>query len=192
MLVKIDDFAKDHGISSVAFEDYLKSHYPNLIQVVKGRFGSKEEAFDDVNGEAILKFFKDYEEQQERERQKRMESYDEPLRKRREEEAARIRDKEIKNEQKREFAESFDEFYEYTIVTILNRHDRIDTEKYVEVLNEKAKDGWRLRTVHTNELGKDAIRILGFGVNSTVSEDALIFERRIPKGMERSKDTAQL
>ncbi|MBQ4468809.1 MAG: hypothetical protein II917_01530 [Synergistaceae bacterium] len=68
------------------------------------------------------------------------------------------------------------------IVTMLNNDWRIDVEKYVKVLNEKAKNGWRLCNVYTNELGKEARRVLGYGINSVVYEDVLIFERRILKG----------
>ena len=192
MLVKIADFARSHGISSLEFEEFLKKSRPDLLQVISGTFGIREDAVDDKDAKLILEAFQNYAEEEEEKRLDRMGVYGETIRKKYEEEKAQRREEQLKEEQKIEFAESFDEFYEYSIVTILNKHGRLDTEKYVEVLNEKAKDGWRLRTVHTNELGKEAIRILGFGVNSTVSEDALIFERRIRKGMERSKASEAL
>lgn len=34
--------------------------------------------------------------------------------------------------------------------------------------------------MYLNELGKNAISLLGFDVNSTACEDVLIFERRVP------------
>jgi len=33
--------------------------------------------------------------------------------------------------------------------------------------------------INSNELGKNAIRILGFGINATACEDVMIFERRV-------------
>lgn len=50
----------------------------------------------------------------------------------------------------------------------------------MEILSEHAKNGWRLHTMYSNELGKNALMILGFGANATACEDVLIFERRIP------------
>lgn len=79
------------------------------------------------------------------------------------------------------YAKSFNEFYEYDVVTIINEdHGTIDKEKMMEILSEHAKNGWKLHTMYSNELGKNAIALLGFGVNSTACEDVLIFERRIP------------
>ena len=48
-----------------------------------------------------------------------------------------------------------------------------------ELINDHAKKGWKLHTVYSNELGKNALRILNIGVNTTACEDVLIFERRI-------------
>ena len=81
---------------------------------------------------------------------------------------------------KADYAKSFNEFYEYDVVTIVNEnHGRIDKERMMQILSEHAKDGWKLHSVYSNELGKNAIRLLGFGVNSTACEDVLIFERRV-------------
>lgn len=80
------------------------------------------------------------------------------------------------------YAQSFNEFYEYDVVTIINEdHGRIDKMKMMDILSEHARNGWRLHTMYSNELGKNAISLLGFGVNSTACEDVLIFERRIPE-----------
>jgi len=87
--------------------------------------------------------------------------------------------KEIKHQQ---YAKSFNEFYEYDVVTILNEnHGRVDKEKMKQVLYEYARNGWKLHTMYSNELGKNAIAILGLGVNATACEDVLIFERRIER-----------
>ena len=85
--------------------------------------------------------------------------------------------------EKSEFALSAsDARYEYDVVTILNEgHGRIDTSKMRTILAQKAAQGWKLHTVYSNELGKNALMILGLGVNSTACEDVLIFEREIEK-----------
>ena len=83
---------------------------------------------------------------------------------------------------KQEYARSFNEYYEYDVVTIVNEdHGRIDKEKMLKILGTRSSQGWRLHSVYSNELGKDALRVLGFGVNSTACEDVLIFERRVEK-----------
>ena len=57
-----------------------------------------------------------------------------------------------------------------------------------ERLNELGIEGWHLVTAYSNELGKNALSggVGGavFGVNSTIDENILIFERfvRISKG----------
>lgn len=89
------------------------------------------------------------------------------------------KEKEIKHVS---YARSFNEFYEYDVVTIINEdHGTIDKERMMNILSEHTKNGWRLHTIYSNELGKNAIRILGLGINSTACEDVLIFERRIPE-----------
>ncbi|MBE5922720.1 MAG: DUF4177 domain-containing protein [Lachnospiraceae bacterium] len=91
----------------------------------------------------------------------------------------------VKDDKEREvkhvnYAKSFNEFYEYDVVTIINEnHGTIDKEKMMKILSDHAKNGWKLHTIYSNELGKNALMILGFGMNSTACEDVLIFERRI-------------
>lgn len=101
--------------------------------------------------------------------------------KRRQEEAAER--KKIEDEQKRqEFAKSFNEFYEYDVVTIINaNHGAIDKEHMMKVLADHAAQGWKLHSVYSNELGKNALSVIGLGVNSTACEDVLIFERRVER-----------
>lgn len=70
--------------------------------------------------------------------------------------------------------------YEYAFETIVDKFGgRVDLEKITSITAEKAKSGWRLITVFTNELGKDALSIAGIGVNSTADETVLVFEREI-------------
>ena len=70
--------------------------------------------------------------------------------------------------------------YEYAFETIVDKFGgRVDLEKITSITAEKAKSGWRLITVFTNELGKDVLSIAGVGVNSTAEETVLVFEREI-------------
>ena len=83
-------------------------------------------------------------------------------------------------DQKQAYANSLGEFYEYNVITAVNTIDgRTDAEKMKRIIEEQARKGWRLHTVYSNELGKNAISLLGIGINSTASEDVMIFERRI-------------
>lgn len=51
----------------------------------------------------------------------------------------------------------------------------------MQILKDHSSNGWKLHTIYSNELGKNAIQILGLGINSTACEDVMIFERRIPE-----------
>lgn len=78
------------------------------------------------------------------------------------------------------YAKSFNEFYEYDVVTIINEnHGTVDKEKMMKILSDHAKNGWKLHTMYSNELGKNALSLMGFGVNATACEDVMIFERRV-------------
>ena len=78
------------------------------------------------------------------------------------------------------YAKSFNEFYEYDVVTIINEnHGTVDKEKMMRILSDHAKSGWKLHTMYSNELGKNALSLMGFGVNATACEDVMIFERRV-------------
>ena len=70
-----------------------------------------------------------------------------------------------------------DGYYEYAVKTVYDEWGHTDTAKLVATLNEMGLAGWHLATAHTNELGKNALMLLGFGMNSTADETVLIFER---------------
>lgn len=80
--------------------------------------------------------------------------------------------------QKISYAKAMDEIYEYDVVTIAN-DGGVNVELLRRTLERHAKDGWRLHTIYSNELGKNSHSTYTAVVNSTASQDVLIFERRI-------------
>ena len=70
--------------------------------------------------------------------------------------------------------------YEYDVVTVMNiDRGRVDVGAMKSLLAERAAAGWKLHTVYSNELGKNAVSLLGVGTNSTACEDVFIFERKL-------------
>lgn len=86
--------------------------------------------------------------------------------------------------------QNFDGYYEYKVVSLSDvsgllkkNSGRVDIEAMTETLNELGIDGWHLVTAYSNELGKNALSGgaggVSLGINSTVDENILIFERFI-------------
>ena len=96
-------------------------------------------------------------------------------------ERERLQQQAIEKENKKtEFAKSFNDYYEYDVATVFNKHDGlVNAEALKNVLSQYASKGWKLHTMYSNELGKNALSVMGYGTNSTVCQDVLIFERRI-------------
>ena len=79
-------------------------------------------------------------------------------------------------------------YYQYKVISLMDigglfrsNSGRVNTEAMMQTLNELGVEGWRLVTAYSNELGKNAMSggaggVL-LGVNSTVDENILIFER---------------
>lgn len=75
-------------------------------------------------------------------------------------------------------------FYEYDYIVIQNKSDgSTDKETIKNTIDSHAMQGWKLITMYSNEIGKNAITVGGVGGNVTMCEDILIFERCI-KGTE--------
>ena len=80
-------------------------------------------------------------------------------------------------------------FYEYDVDVIPN-DGGVNVELLKSVLDARARKGWKQHSIYSNELGKnshveavnwtDSVRI-----NSTASQDVLIFERRIMDDSQR-------
>lgn len=71
-------------------------------------------------------------------------------------------------------------YYEYDYIVIPNKSDgSTDSEKISRIIEEHAFQGWKLITMYSNEIGKNALSVGGAGVNITMCEDILLFERCI-------------
>ena len=70
-----------------------------------------------------------------------------------------------------------DGYYEYKVISIVDKRGAVDTQRLMNELNDLGLDGWRLQCAYTNEMGKDSLSIAGFGINSTADQNILIFER---------------
>lgn len=70
-----------------------------------------------------------------------------------------------------------DGYYEYKVISLVDKKGAVDTERLMAQLNDLGLDGWRLQCAYTNEMGKDSLQIAGFGINATADQNILIFER---------------
>lgn len=122
-----------------------------------------------------LEFQKEYD-RQEKFRQER-----EEFERRKREEQYHLRIDRLKNN-------NLDGYYEYKVISLSDENGlfkrnsgSVDTEAMTQTLNYLGLDGWRLVTAYSNELGKNALSGGAggalLGVNSTVDENILIFER---------------
>lgn len=72
-----------------------------------------------------------------------------------------------------------DGYYEYKVVKLQdsNMTGCLDADLMMNTLNQMGLEGWRLVNAYSNEMGKNALALGGFGVNATADEHILIFER---------------
>ncbi len=67
-------------------------------------------------------------------------------------------------------------YYEYNVAVVPNTGSgTVDRAKLQGVIEKHASNGWRLHTIYSNQIGKNAL----VGLNATICEDILIFERCI-------------
>lgn len=74
---------------------------------------------------------------------------------------------------------SSDVRYKYNVITIRDIDGRTDIVSLRNILSEYGNKGYKVVSIFTNELGKNAISIGGIGVNSTADEVVVIFEKPI-------------
>lgn len=66
--------------------------------------------------------------------------------------------------------------YEYDYIVIRNNSNgSVNQERVLKVIQEHARQGWRVVAMYSNEIGKNAIA----GINATACEDIILFERCI-------------
>ena len=96
-------------------------------------------------------------------------------------EQERIRQRtELESALEEERIQSINPKYEYTTYYLYDSvTGAIDQTKLNSVLNEYSSKGWRLVSATTNELGKNALTLMGVNINSTVEVMVMIFERMI-------------
>lgn len=84
----------------------------------------------------------------------------------------------IYNQRKEQYRKN--PFYEYDYIVVPNKSDgSTDKEKIEKIIRNHAMQGWRLITMYSNEIGKNSIA----GVNATMCEDIMVFERCIKGGV---------
>ena len=70
--------------------------------------------------------------------------------------------------------------YQYVVETLTDGIDGVtDVFKIQEILNRYSNDGYRLKTVFANEIGKNSLSIGGIGTNSTVGQIIMVFEKTV-------------
>lgn len=68
--------------------------------------------------------------------------------------------------------------YEYKVIDMIDECGAVNTEKLTKLLCEYGIQGWHLVSAYSNELGKNALTLYGFTLNSTKDQNILIFERQ--------------
>lgn len=74
--------------------------------------------------------------------------------------------------------------FEYKVIDISDSHSgKIETTRLQNIINEYAFAGWKLHTIFTNEIGKNALSIgyggVKSGTNATIDQVVMVFERCI-------------
>ncbi len=72
-------------------------------------------------------------------------------------------------------------YYEYKVICIKDHwlSGEFDSIEMEFRLNALALEGWRVKGVFTNELGKNALGVAGVGVNATIDNTNIILEREV-------------
>lgn len=195
--MKSSEVANKYGLFEYEVENYIKEH---------ANFPFKESIFgtitfsDDVDVEGFIqplllakkerdqnviekKLLQEQKKQEEFENQERLRQEREAQERKAREEQYRLR---LDNLRSR----NVEGYYEYKVISLSDasglfkrNSGSVDIEAMTQILNDLGLDGWHLITAYSNELGKNALSggVGGalMGVNSTVEENILIFERYV-------------
>ncbi len=77
--------------------------------------------------------------------------------------------------------------YQYAVEVVYDRSGATNPSELREILSKYGNLGFRVVSIFTNELGKDAITIAGFGLNTTVDQVVIVFEKPIYELKEDDK-----
>ncbi len=186
--MKSSEVALKYDISEQKFDNYIKKYVPFNI---KYNFWGDIIIPDNINIDNLVKLFLQNEEevanqQQQNEQEKRdrddtIRHQLEELERKEKETYYHLRIEKLKES-------GAEGYYEYKAISLLDvggifnsNSGRVDTYEMTNTLNELGVDGWHLVTAYSNELGKNALSGGAggalLGVNSTVDENILIFER---------------
>ena len=190
--MKSTELALAHNIPVDEFNEYIErtTTFP-----IKKNFLGGITIPDDVDTERLVQsFLRDWgkitqqkaeevqrKQQEELDKQEQLRHKQEEIAKKQKEEQYHLRIDNLK-------AKGVNGYYEYKVISLLDvgglfksNSGRVNVEAMTQTLNELGIDGWHLVTAYSNELGKNAMSggaggVL-LGVNSTVDENILIFER---------------
>ena len=188
--MKSSKIAMQNNIQQYIFDDYLKKQ--TKIPVKETVFGDLIIPDDTDIPSLIASFLEDEKQKKEqleqklkeKQQQKEIERLDKINKERTEREQQHsLRMENLKNNH-------HEGYYEYKVISLSDigglfssNSGRVDVEKMTSVLNDMGLDGWHLVIAYSNELGKNALSGgaggIMLGVNSTVDENILIFERFI-------------
>lgn len=204
--MKLLDVAMKYNIRPYKLEEYIKNYatFPlkktvwgdviipddvNIESLIQSFFTWQDECAQKL-AENELRQQQEKQAQQLEEQKKQQAEYDkqEKIRQQQEELARKQKEEQYHLRIRKLKEENVDGYYEYKVISVLDvdgifrsNSGRVDTAKMTETLNELGIDGWHLVTAYSNELGKNALSggagSVLLGVNSTVDENILIFER---------------
>ena len=73
-----------------------------------------------------------------------------------------------------------EEIYEYMVLSLVDSMTGVcDIEGMQRKLNNLSMRGWRVKGMVSNELGKNALALMGIGINGTVDQEIIVLERNI-------------
>lgn len=67
--------------------------------------------------------------------------------------------------------------YEYKVESLHDENGMTSTWELSQLISKYAEQGYQLKNIFVNELGKNALAIGGIGVNTTADQVVIIFER---------------
>lgn len=71
--------------------------------------------------------------------------------------------------------------YEYVVEKVYDKAGATDTYEMSKIMTKYSSKGYRVVSIFTNELGKNAVSVGGIGVNATSDEVVIVFERPVRK-----------